>query len=84
MSAAGTRAATVNAVLFILDAQTGALIRRLDTGSGTNNGLSGPTAIDTNGDGIVDMVYAGDLNGNLWKFDLSSASKDSWDVGNGA
>ncbi|MBI4755010.1 MAG: hypothetical protein HY778_06215 [Betaproteobacteria bacterium] len=32
------------------------------------NGLSTPTPMDTNGDGIVDAVYAGDLQGNLWKF----------------
>ncbi len=48
------------------------------TGStGTPNGLSGPIAIDTNGDGIADVVYAGDLNGNLWKFDLSVVQRGS-------
>ena len=34
------------------------------------NGLSSPTAIDADRDGKVDYVYAGDINGNLWKFDL--------------
>lgn len=38
------------------------------------NGLSSPTAIDTNYDGVVDAVYAGDLQGNLWKFDLTQRS----------
>jgi len=38
------------------------------------NGLSTPTPFDLNGDGSVDVVYAGDLNGNMWKFDLSSAT----------
>jgi type IV pilus assembly protein PilY1 len=70
-----------NAVLFIIDAEDGTF-KKIDTGSGVNNGLSGPAAIDTNGDGIVDVVYAGDLNGNLWKFDLSSANKALWVVGN--
>ncbi|MDD5388422.1 MAG: PilC/PilY family type IV pilus protein [Gallionellaceae bacterium] len=37
------------------------------------NGLSTPTPVDLNGDGMVDVVYAGDLNGNMWKFDLSSS-----------
>jgi type IV pilus assembly protein PilY1 len=71
-----------NAVLFVIDAETGEVIRKIDTGSGTNNGLSGPAAIDTNGDGVVDVVYAGDLNGNLWKFDLSSSNRADWAVGN--
>ncbi len=34
------------------------------------NGLSTPAVIDTNGDGIADRAYAGDLHGNLWAFDL--------------
>ena len=36
------------------------------------NGLSTPTPYDANGDGMVDFIYAGDLNGNLWKFDVSA------------
>ncbi len=39
------------------------------------NGLSDATLVDTNTDGTVDRVYAGDLRGNLWIFDLSE--KDS-------
>ncbi|MES2205719.1 MAG: PilC/PilY family type IV pilus protein [Pseudomonadota bacterium] len=35
------------------------------------NGLSTPSAIDTDADGVIDTVYAGDLQGNLWKFDVS-------------
>ena len=74
------------AMLFVLDAETGALVTKIDTPSGTvllPNGLSAPAAIDSSGDGIVDLVYAGDLNGNLWKFDLTSATTGSWGVGNG-
>ncbi|MDH5538557.1 MAG: PilC/PilY family type IV pilus protein, partial [Rhizobacter sp.] len=79
--------ASGRAMLFVLDAQTGALVRKIDTGAGTAaspNGLSSPAAIDSNGDGVVDAVYAGDLNGNLWSFDLQSATPASWGVGNGA
>ncbi|KQP14360.1 pilus assembly protein [Pseudorhodoferax sp. Leaf267] len=36
-----------------------------------DNGLSAPRLIDVNGDGMVDLAYAGDLQGHLWKFDLS-------------
>ena len=72
-----------HAVLFVLDAETGAVRAKIDTGSGsaaTPNGLSGPIAVDTTGDGIADVVYAGDLNGNLWKFDLTSSSAGAWNV----
>ena len=69
-------------VLFIIDVDDPTTFTKLDTGSGSNNGLSAPTAVDTNGDGIVDLVYAGDLNGKLWKFDLSSTVRASWAVGN--
>ena len=34
----------------------------------SDNGLSTPTPVDSDGDGLVDTVYAGDLKGNLWKF----------------
>ena len=43
-----------------------------------NNGLSGVQGIDLNGDGKVDVAYAGDLAGNLWKFDLASSSDTQW------
>jgi type IV pilus assembly protein PilY1 len=83
---AGGSPATGRAMLFVLDAETGALVKRIDTAVGTlasPNGLSAPTAIDVDGNDIVDIVYAGDLNGNLWKFDLSSAAPASWVIGNG-
>ena len=74
------------AQLFVIDAETGALLRRIDTGAGnasSPNGLSGATAVDVDGDGIVDVAYAGDLDGNLWKFDLSNADPARWQVGIG-
>lgn len=46
----------------------------------TGNGLSAPRVVDINGDGTADVVYAGDLKGNLWKFDVSSASSGDWQV----
>jgi type IV pilus assembly protein PilY1 len=60
-----------HAVLFIVDAATGDLLKKIDTGVGNCNGLSSPVAIDVNDDGRVDFAYAGDLKGNLWKFDLT-------------
>lgn len=55
------------------------------TGSGNakDNGLASPTLVDLDGDGKTDVVYAGDNLGNLWKFDLTSASDSDWKVGFG-
>jgi type IV pilus assembly protein PilY1 len=47
---------------------------------GNGNGLSTPQAIDINGDGKVDIAYAGDLKGNLWKFNLTDADDSKWSV----
>ncbi|TXT40103.1 MAG: type IV pilus assembly protein PilY1 [Comamonadaceae bacterium] len=44
------------------------------------NGLSSPELIDINGDGRVDVAYAGDLKGNLWRFNLTSSNASNWDV----
>ncbi|WP_319016925.1 pilus assembly protein [Diaphorobacter aerolatus] len=44
------------------------------------NGLSAPQFLDVNSDGIPDAVYAGDLQGRLWKFDIAAASDQRWAV----
>ncbi|MFJ3483593.1 pilus assembly protein [Pseudomonas sp. NPDC090202] len=59
-----------NASLFVLNASTGAVISKLTTSVQGNNGLSSPVILDANSDGIADYAYAGDLLGNLWRFDL--------------
>lgn len=72
-----------HATLYVINAATGALIQEIDTGSGSTtspNGLSSPTAVDINGKGKADRVYAGDINGNMWVFDLSNTSSGSWKV----
>jgi type IV pilus assembly protein PilY1 len=79
----GSASSTGHAVLFVIDAETGALLAKLDTMTGTTttpDGLSGAIAVDTTGDGIADVVYAGDLLGNMWKFDLSASSPGAWTV----
>ena len=53
---------------------------RLRRGFANGNGLSAPRLIDLNGDSIPDLAYAGDLLGNLWKFDLSDPSSTNWKV----
>ncbi|AOS96891.1 Neisseria PilC protein [Microbulbifer aggregans] len=49
-------------------------------GTGRKNGLSSPRLIDLNGDRLVDRVYAGDLMGNMWSFDLSATADTGWGV----
>lgn len=68
------------AMLLVYDLQTGALLKRFDTGAGPANGLSAPVPVDLNDDRIADLVYAGDLLGNLWKFDLSSSDPGNWSI----
>lgn len=69
-----------HAVLYVLDMRSGELLRRIDTGVGGDNGLSSPVAVDINDDARIDYVYAGDLKGNLWKFDLTAADPAHWRV----
>ncbi len=69
-----------DAVLFILDPIRGDVIKKIATASGPDNGLSSPIAVDVNQDDVVDFVYAGDLKGNLWKFDLISGEVINWGV----
>ncbi|NOR71032.1 MAG: hypothetical protein GQ532_15270 [Methylomarinum sp.] len=68
------------AVLYFVDIATGALIKSITTEVGGDNGLSTPIAIDENGDRIVDAIYAGDLLGNMWKFDVTDDDPENWDV----
>ncbi len=76
----GYESSNGHAVLFILRADTGALLKRIDTGAAGCNGLSPTITVDVNYDGKADYVYAGDLKGNLWKFDLTSKDFNQWGV----
>ncbi|TCD18360.1 pilus assembly protein PilY [Pseudomonas sp. IC_126] len=60
------------AALYVIDAVTGELTKSLEVSgtSGAANGLSSPVLADYNADGVADYAYAGDLQGNLWRFDL--------------
>lgn len=51
----------------------------IETTTATSNGLAGP-ALLVNGEGEVATAYAGDLLGNMWKFDLSANNASNWDV----
>lgn len=43
-------------------------------------GLSSPTLVDKDLDGIVDIAYAGDRGGNMYRFDLSNSDPSKWSV----
>lgn len=60
------------AALFVVDAMEGMLLSSLEVEGvdGVANGLSTPKLADYNADGVADYAYAGDLQGNLWRFDL--------------
>lgn len=77
----GYNSTSGRARLFVVDLSNGSLIRTIDTGVGDAddpNGLSSVVPVDKNGDRITDYIYAGDLYGNLWKFDLTDASSSNW------
>lgn len=76
----GYNSATQKAMLFIIDLETGGVIKKIDTGVAGDNGLSSPIPVDVDRDRIADFIYAGDLKGNLWKFDVTSSNANSWDV----
>jgi len=48
------------------------------TACATPNGLGSPTPLDIDGNGTTDYLYAGDVLGHLWKFDVHAASSTAW------
>ena len=70
----GYNSASERAYLYVVNLETGAQIAKIAAGSATSNGLSTPALYDSNNDMIMDYAYAGDLQGNLWKFDLTTLS----------
>lgn len=74
----GYNSTNESSVLYVINLQTGAVVRKIDTGATGSNGLATPTLVDINGDGKFDYVYAGDHQGNVWKFDFRSATPAEW------
>ena len=64
--------------LFILDAETGAVVKEFNLPD--SYGLAFATAGSKDDDAVDDFAVAGDLIGNLWRFDLSSEDPASWSV----
>lgn len=80
---------TGEASLFILDIAKGVDgkwitgdYQKIPTGAGSAanpNGLAESAVVDLDGNGTLDRVYAGDLLGNMWAFDLSSTNSNLWE-----
>ena len=90
-----TKLGTGNAVMFVLDASNGSVMRKFDLGAGTRGlssviagdyvfaagAVSGRTSYnsdDANSDEVSNFAFAGDDNGNLWRFNLEATSAASW------
>ncbi|ENW6611750.1 pilus assembly/adherence protein PilC [Neisseria gonorrhoeae] len=58
---------------------SGSLIKKIEAPGG-KGGLSSPTLVDKDLDGIVDIAYAGDRGGNMYRFDLSNSDPSKWSV----
>ncbi|QXN39901.1 pilus assembly/adherence protein PilC [Neisseria gonorrhoeae] len=56
---------------------SGSLIKKIEV-QGGKGGLSSPTLVDKDLDGIVDIAYAGDRGGNMYRFDLSNSDPNKW------
>lgn len=75
----GTGSVNGTAKLITIDVETPTTSKVIATNTTTANGLSG-VALLPNGDGVSTYAYAGDVKGNMWKFDLTSSNRGSWTV----
>ncbi|HGM3160170.1 TPA: PilC family type IV pilus tip adhesin, partial [Neisseria gonorrhoeae] len=67
--------------LYVYDLENtlGTPIAKIDVPGG-KGGLSSPTLVDKDLDGTVDIAYAGDRGGNMYRFDLSDSNPSKWSV----
>ncbi|UYP53924.1 PilC family type IV pilus tip adhesin [Neisseria gonorrhoeae] len=72
---------TNKTALYVYDLGNGggSLIKKIEAPGG-KGGLSSPTLVDKDLDGIVDIAYAGDRGGNMYRFDLSGDNPSKWTV----
>lgn len=70
--------------LYFLNPQTGALLKTMSTGSGTPASPSGFAQIHAfvkdEANQVAEQVYGGDLNGDVWRFDVSDVNPANWKV----
>ncbi|HFC2942498.1 TPA: pilus assembly/adherence protein PilC [Neisseria gonorrhoeae] len=63
--------------VYDLGNTSGSLIKKIEAPGG-KGGLSSPTLVDKDLDGTVDIAYAGDRGGNMYRFDLSNSDSSKW------
>ncbi|HFC3509356.1 TPA: PilC family type IV pilus tip adhesin, partial [Neisseria gonorrhoeae] len=63
--------------VYDLENTSGSLIKKIEAPGG-KGGLSSPTLVDKDLDGTVDIAYAGDRGGNMYRFDLSNSDSSKW------
>jgi type IV pilus assembly protein PilY1 len=68
--------------IYMIDIATGTVLDKIEFNNVTNKEMlygfpSEPAVLDTNFDGFADVVYIGDLGGQVWKWDLSEIGEDS-------
>lgn len=63
--------------VYDLESNNGTLIRKIEVTDG-KGGLSSPTLVDKDLDGTIDIAYAGDRGGNMYRFDLSGNDPTKW------
>ena len=73
----GKEAGTKNTGTNVSSSNAGKLLRKIPVHDG-KGGLSTPTLVDTDFDGIVDIAYAGDRYGNMFRFDLRGKTPSEW------
>ena len=76
----GLNSKTGRAGLFIMHVDNNGTktFQYIDAGAGPANGIVDVAAADLDGDHITDFVYAGDVLGNLWRFDLTNGTSSNW------
>lgn len=78
----GYNSVSGHAIFYVLNIRTGALIAKLDTKAGdtstNSNGMATPKGWDDDRNGTVDVLYGGDLLGNVWEYDVSDSNPTNW------
>lgn len=74
----GYNSSSGKSALYVFKLIDGSLIRKFVPSTATDNGMATPGEVDLDSNGTIDRVYAGDLKGNVWKFDLKSSASSGW------
>ncbi|MFN7182720.1 MAG: PilC/PilY family type IV pilus protein [Thermomonas haemolytica] len=74
----GPNSTNDKAVLVVMNLGDGSVIREIPTDNTTNNGLMAPLGVYAADGKTLVYAYAGDMQGNIWKFDLRSSTPSAW------